>query len=134
MLAQMKLMMEYESPTLPQMIAALKSDSHLSESMHDTQKMPKFLSYVPETAEREEICTALAKNEDGFCNADLHKLKELFSRLGNSDRNCEQQRISAAAYYFEKRRETEQPLAEKRISLAKRLGVLGGIMAAVLMV
>jgi hypothetical protein len=111
MLEQMCIMMKYESPTLSQMIDEIRTCS---------SRPPEFVMKLAENACRADILKALSVNADRLEAEDLHRLTELFSRLGCADKICEQQRLESAANYFKAR--------------AKRLGILGGTLAAVLLV
>lgn len=124
MLAQMRIMLEYESPTVSQMLGALKIES---------SNAPLFISELSENADSSDVCAAISKNHDGLDERDSAKLREFFSRLGSADKICEQQRISSAELYFENRRQAEQALTQKREKLARSLGILGGIFAAIIM-
>lgn len=124
MIEQMQIMLEFESPTVSQMIEGVRKGS---------ERAPLFILGLPDNADAARVCASLDENKDGFAECDLHKLKELFSRLGSADKICEQQRLASAMCYFESRRQAERAETEKREKLAGSLGILGGIFAAVLM-
>ena len=121
MLLRMTLLMDFESPTVDEIVRKL------SDCRSDT---PCFLKNV---SCREELLHALVDNDDGFAECDLAKLKVLFNELGSSDKPSELRRIGSARAYFERRAETERPKNEQKAKLASALGLMGGILTAVLL-
>ena len=121
MLLTLSIRLEYEAPTVDEMIA-------------DVAEEYRRLPFLAEnTADRDGILEALKNDSCGLEKADRERLAEFFMRFGSADRLSEQNRISAARAYFLQRIESERPENEKHAALSRRLGLLGGIFAAVML-
>lgn len=125
LLLQLELIMEHEAPDVRDMLDELRRTS---------DKLPVFLDSLPEGSGASDTLSQLADNTDGYTSADLERLKMYFSQVGSADRLSELKRLKAVRAYFERRRETERPTAEKKASLSRRLGVLCGILFAVMLI
>ncbi|MGN0632666.1 MAG: stage III sporulation protein AB [Oscillospiraceae bacterium] len=122
---QLLIMLEYESPTVGEMIAGLKRSNI---------QLPVFIKELPENADAKDAVKSILKNKDGYEKCDLDKISELFNNLGSADKCCELQRLKSAGAYFEGRAERSRPDTERKIKLSRYLGLLGGIFLAVLLV
>lgn len=125
MLEQMLLMLEFEAPTVSQLMNGVKNGA---------ARPPEFVMRLADKTDSQSICAALESSPGGLNERDIQKLKELFTRLGTADKTCERQRILSVLGYFNDRRETERGETEKKAKLARTLGVLGGIFAATLLI
>ncbi len=121
MLLSFSIKLQYGSPTVGEMI---------SEVCGEMAELPAFLQRSPE---RDEIIRAIKEYPDGLEQADVSRLSELFTQLGSADRDSELCRLRTAREYFLQRIESERPKNEKRAELARRLGVLLGIFAAIML-
>lgn len=125
MLLQLELIMEHEAPNVPVMLTILRKTS---------SQLPDFLYSLPKDAGACEVLERLETNEDGYTEQDRERLKIYFTQLGSADRLSELKRLKAARAYFTSRLSEERPRTEKRASLSRRLGVLCGILFAVMLI
>ena len=121
MLLSFSIKLQYGSPTVGEMI---------SEVCGEMAELPAFLQKAPE---REAVIEAIKEYPDGLEQTDVSRLSELFTQLGSADRDSELCRLRAAREYFLQRIASERPKNEKRAQLARRLGVLLGIFAAIML-
>lgn len=120
--AKLMIMLEYEAPTVEDMLKRLKDSS--------SDGLIVFSRGYPT---REELLEAIEANEDGFYKADMRRLKELFISLGSADKDCELARTASAREYFLSREKETAPKAKHDERLYRSLGTLGGIFAAVML-
>lgn len=124
MLSQMQIMLGFEAPTVSQMLSDVKKGM---------EKPPAFLTKLSDEPSVSELSAALDENADGFEERDLQKLKELFSHIGSSDKSGEERRLAEAERYFSRRARSSEAETARQIKLAKSLGILAGIFAAVIL-
>ncbi|MCD7740907.1 MAG: stage III sporulation protein AB [Ruminococcus sp.] len=125
MIEQLKMSLEFESPTVAHMILELKTQLIAA---------PKFISSLGENADGQAAACALNDNPDGYNDEDLARLKELFLNLGSADKVCELARLSSANLYFANRvKQLEIETADK-VKLSQSLGVLGGLFLGVVLI
>ena len=121
MLLSMSIKLEYGTPTVEEM---------LDEVCAETAELPHFMHKAPN---RDAVIEAMKKDPDSLCEADVNKLTELLTNLGSADKDSELQRLRAAREHFLRRADTERPKNEKRAELARKLGLLCGIFAAIML-
>ncbi len=123
MLERALLMLEYEQPTVEEMLSRLAVTSGY---------LPEFLRSA--AYGRQAVLESLGENRDVMPEPDRQRLETLVRELGSADKQAEQQRISAALCYFRERVKILRPRAETGRKLSRSLGLLGGIFAVVLLV
>ena len=121
MLLSMSIKLEYGAPTVEDM---------LGEVCAETPELPNFMQAAPD---RYAVIEALKKDPDFLDEADARKLIELLTSLGSADKDSELQRLRSAREYFLRRADTERPKNEKHAELARKLGILCGIFAAIML-
>ncbi len=122
MLGSMLLMLEYEQPTVDEMLSRIA--------------VPK--GYAPEFIRcaangRQAVLDCLSDNRDDMYEPDRRRLETLFTELGSADKAAEQLRLSAALEYFRVRAKTLLPKAESTGKLCRSLGLIGGILLVVIL-
>lgn len=121
MLRRMLMILEYEQPTVDEMLGRITLPQ---------KSVPGFVKAA--AMGRNAVLNAL-KGEGGLADAaDNARLVEIFSELGMSDAYGERQRLSAGEQYFDSRARELRPEAESRSRLSRSLGLLGGIFIVVL--
>ena len=115
------IMLEFESPTVEEMIKRLCREMNV----------PVFMRNVTDI---NELIKNTQSDPDGFYEQDLQRICEFFSSLGSADRECELSRTAAAREYFSSRAEQVAPAVERTVRLYRSLGLLGGIFAAVMLI
>lgn len=123
MLRRLLLILEYEQPTVDEMLSRVSVTTGFS---------PRFLQSAGQG--REALLISLSENSDGLSRPDVLRLEALVRELGSADKFAEQQRISAALVYFDERVKAARPAAESSCKLCRSLGLLGGIFAVVMLV
>lgn len=122
MLLQFSIMIEYESPTVDEMLRRTNACC---------EELPKFMRTEP--ADRDHILKELELDPDGFAACDKDRLREYFMLLGSADKPSELERTAALRAYFIRRTDTLHDKSRDKIKLCRTLGVLGGIFAAVML-
>ena len=120
MLLGLSIMLDYGDPTVEEMLSGL------------TDGYSALPCYMKKGADRDEIIAQLKSQPDGMSRADSDRLAEFFTLFGSADKLSEQKRLSSVRAYFLQRTEQERPANERRAELARKLGILGGIFAAVM--